>query len=54
LAYELRNEIGLDFIDKKEEELKQYFYKSIKGIEDIEMYCKEEHDKIAIFSFNIK
>lgn len=54
LAYELRNEIGLDFIEKKEKELKKHFYNSIKTIKWIEMYCNEWVDKIAIFSFNIK
>ena len=54
LAYELRNEIGLDFIEKKEEELKAYFCESIKNIEWIEIYCYDNHDRLPIFSFNIK
>lgn len=54
LAYELRNKIGLEFIEKKEKVLKRYFYDSIINIEWLEMYCSPKHNKIAIFSFNIK
>ncbi len=54
LAYELRNEIWLEFIEKKEKQLKRYFYESIKNIEGLELYCSPKHNKIAIFSFNIK
>ncbi len=53
LAYELRNEAGLDFIKNKEEELKNYFCDSIKDFDWIDIYCYENHDRIPIFSFNI-
>lgn len=54
LAYELRNEFWLKNILEKEKELKRYFWKKILEIENIELYCSKNHDKLAIFSFNIK
>lgn len=54
LAYELRNEIGLDYIERKKIELKQYFYEAVKNIKDIEIYAYENHDRLPLFSFNIK
>lgn len=54
LAYELRNEIGLEFIKKREQELKDYFEAKIRDIDNIEMYCNYYPDKIPIYSFNIK
>jgi len=53
-AYELRNKFWLENIEKKEKFLKKYFYNSIKDLENLEMYCSPWHNKIAIFSFNIK
>ena len=54
LAYELRNKIWLNYIEQKEKELQKYFYNKIKDIKNIKLYCSPKHDKIAIFSFNIK
>ncbi len=54
LAYELRNEIGLKTILKKEKELKEIFKDEIKRVKDIILYCSPHHEKLAIFSFNIK
>ncbi len=54
LAYELRNEIGLEFIKSKEESLKLLFKEESEKIEDIELYCSQGHKKLAIFSFNIR
>lgn len=54
LAYELRNKIGLEFIEKKENILKKYFCDYMRNMKNIDMYCHEWHDKLAIFSFNIK
>ncbi len=54
LAYELRNEIGLENIKNKEQELKEEFQKEIKRVKDIELYCSLHHHKLNIFSFNIK
>ena len=54
LAYELRNNYWLENIKNKEDELKKYFAKNIFSIKDIEMYCSKNHEKLAIFSFNIK
>ena len=53
LAYELRNEIGLEFIEKREHELKLYFGERVQKINDIVLYCKPNIEKLAIFSINI-
>ena len=53
LAYELRNEIGLDFIHKKEEELKRYFGQRVRQIEGATLYCHYGQEKLPIFSLNI-
>lgn len=54
LAYELRNDIGLDIIDKKEKELKKYFKKSLLGIKGVTLYGANHKNTLPIFSFNIK
>ena len=54
LAYELRNSYWLEKIIKRELELKTYFWIRIRQIEDIEMYCSKNHNKLSIFSFNVK
>ncbi len=53
LAYELRNEVGLEYIEKKEQELKMCFKNELANINNIQLYCLESHEKLAIFSFNI-
>ncbi len=53
LAYELRNSVGLEYIAQKEQELKMCFKKELGNIENIQLYCLESHEKLAIFSFNI-
>jgi len=53
LAYELRNEIGLEWITRKEDELKECFKKEVATVENMKLYCLETHHKLAIFSFNI-
>ncbi len=52
-AYELRNEIGLDFIAKKEQELAEYFLSKLFEIDDVVLYGKHKKGDLAIFSFNI-
>ena len=52
-AYTLRNEIGLELIEKKEEELKEYFFKRITEVEGAVLYEKDNKDRLSIFSFNI-
>ncbi len=53
MAYELRNEIGLKYIAQKENELKICFKKGVQSVENMQLYCLESHNKLAIFSFNI-
>lgn len=53
LAYELRNNIGLDIIDKQEEELKVYFKNKLKAIEGLTLYGEKERKSLPIFSINI-
>lgn len=54
LAYNLRNEIGLENIYAKEEELKFYFGMRVRGIEGVKLYCKYSQEKLPIFSLNFE
>ena len=54
LAFKLRNDIGLENIEKKEFELKEYFLEKILKLEDVILYAKDVKNKLPIFSFNIK
>ncbi|MDD3324125.1 MAG: aminotransferase class V-fold PLP-dependent enzyme [Sulfurospirillaceae bacterium] len=54
LAYNLRNQIGLDVIHNKELELRQYFAKGIKLIDGVKLYCKPYKEKLPIFSLNFE
>jgi len=54
LAYNLRNEIGLEKIHALEEELKFYFGSRIRAIEGVKLYCKYSQDKLPIFSLNFE
>lgn len=54
LAYNLRNEIGLDKIYKIEDELKFYFGSRVRAIEGVKLYCKYSADKLPIFSLNFE
>ena len=54
LAYNLRNEIGLETIRLKDKELKVYFASRIKKMEGIKLYCQYSEEKLPIFSLNIK
>ena len=54
LAFKLRNDIGLENIEKKELELKKYFLEKILKLEDVILYAKDVKNKLPIFSFNIK
>ena len=53
LAYQLRNEIGFDFIKKRKEELKNIFLDELSKISSCEIYGNQEEDNIGIVSFNI-
>lgn len=54
LAYQLRNEIGFDFIKNRKNELKEYFISELKNIPNCIIYGNQEVENIGIISFNIK
>ena len=54
LAYQLRNEIGFDFIKKQKDELKDFFLDKLKQIPNCEIYGNQDVENIGIISFNIK
>ena len=54
LAYQLRNEIGFDFIKKQKDELKDFFLNELKQIPNCEIYGNQDVENIGIISFNIK
>jgi len=54
LAYQLRNDIGLEWIHQKEEELKAYFISHAQNIKGLVRYCQQSRDKLPIFSFNLE
>lgn len=54
LAYQLRNEIGFDFILKRKDELLEYFLKEVQNIPNIIIYGNKTSYNIGIVSFNIK
>ena len=54
LAYQLRNEIGFDFIKDRKNELKEYFISELRKIPNCEIYGNHEVQNIGIVSFNIK
>jgi len=54
LAYNLRNEIGLEKIAHREEELKFYFGSRVRKIEGVKLYCKYAQEKLPIFSLNFE
>jgi len=54
LAYQLRNEIGFDFILKRKDELLHYFLNELKKIPNIIIYGNQDSYNIGIVSFNIK
>ncbi len=54
LAYELRNEIGLKFIEKREEELRDYFFTRAQAFPEMILYEAKNKNRLPIFSFNLK
>ncbi|WP_428026485.1 aminotransferase class V-fold PLP-dependent enzyme [Arcobacter sp.] len=54
LAYQLRNEIGFDFILKRKDELLSYFLNELKKVPNIIIYGNQKSYNIGIVSFNIK
>lgn len=53
LAYQLRNEIGFEFILGKKEEILSYFIAKLKQITSCTIYGNEDAKNIGIVSFNI-
>lgn len=53
LAYQLRNEIGFDFIQKRKCALLKYFLDKLRAIEGIVIYGNLSSSNIGIVSFNI-
>ena len=54
LAYRLRNEIGLDVIKSREDELTKQFCEGLDNIPEVVNYCPRAVPRLPIFAFNIK
>ena len=54
LAYQLRNEIGFDFIKSQKDGLKKILIEELEKIPNCEIYGNKDEDNIGIISFNIK
>lgn len=54
LAYQLRNEVGFDFIKNQKTELLNYLIDELKSIKNCVIYGNKEVENIGIVSFNIK
>ncbi|OCL89349.1 aminotransferase class V-fold PLP-dependent enzyme [Arcobacter porcinus] len=54
LAYQLRDEVGLEYIYNKKEELYSYLLNEIKTIPNLVIYGNKKSINIGILSFNIK
>lgn len=53
LAYQLRNEIGFDFIEKRKEELLQFLLSNLNSLSYIKIYGNKKAKNIGIVSLNI-
>lgn len=54
LAYRLRDEVGLDFIKQRKEELFSFLSKELESIDNLLIYGVKDAPNIGIISFNIK
>ena len=54
LAYRLRNEVGLDVIKSREDELTKQFCEGLDEIPEIVSYCPRAVPRLPIFAFNVK
>lgn len=54
LAYQLRDEIGFDFIKNRKDELLSYLINELKTVDDLLIYGVKDAPNIGIISFNIK
>ncbi|MFA7091711.1 MAG: aminotransferase class V-fold PLP-dependent enzyme [Arcobacteraceae bacterium] len=53
LAYQLRNEIGFEFIEQRKEELLQFLLEKLQTIPQIQIYGNQKAKNIGIVSLNI-
>ena len=53
-AYQLRNEIGFEFIQNRKDELLKYFLNELKKIPNIIIYGNQDSYNIGIVSFNVE
>ena len=54
LAYRLRNEVGLDVIKRREDELTKQFCEGLDKIPEVVSYCPRAVPRLPIFAFNVK
>lgn len=54
LAYRLRNEVGLDVIKSREDELTKLFCEGLDEIPEVVSYCPRAVPRLPIFAFNVK
>ncbi len=54
LAYRLRNEVGLDVIKSREDELTKLFCERLDKIPEVVSYCPRAVPRLPIFAFNVK
>nr|WP_314563786.1 aminotransferase class V-fold PLP-dependent enzyme [uncultured Campylobacter sp.] len=54
LAYRLRNEVGLDVIKSREDELTKLFCEGLDEIPEVVSYCPRGVPRLPIFAFNVK
>ena len=54
LAYRLRNEVGLDVIKSREDELTKLFCEELDEIPEVVSYCPSGVPRLPIFAFNVK
>lgn len=54
LAYRLRNEVGLDVIKSREDELTKLFCEGLDKIPEVVSYCPRGVPRLPIFAFNVK
>ena len=54
LAYRLRNEVGLDVIKSREDELTKQFCEGLDNIPEVVSYCPRAVPRLPIFAFNVK
>ncbi|MBY6932199.1 aminotransferase class V-fold PLP-dependent enzyme [Clostridium botulinum] len=54
LAIKLKEKMGIEYIQKREEEIISLFFHKLKDVENIYIYDKQYQNRIGILSFNIK